>query len=94
MITYIQTAGRDTTCCIWYSKIYSISTHDNLHSNNTQRNNMFYMIYYNIFNKYADNLHANSTQRDTTCFIWYTKIYLISLHDNLHLNCTQRHNMF
>jgi hypothetical protein len=46
MITYIQTAHRDTTCVIWYSKIYLISIHDNfhsssihdnLHSNSTQR---------------------------------------------------------
>jgi hypothetical protein len=36
MITYIQTAHRDTTCFIWYTKIYLISIHDSLHSNSTQ----------------------------------------------------------
>ena len=38
--------------------------------------------------------YIQKTHRDTTCVIWYTKIYLISIHDNLHLNSTQRHNMF
>ena len=45
MITYIQTANRDTTCFIWYTKIYLISIHDNLHLDSTQRHNMFYMVY-------------------------------------------------
>ena len=45
MITYIQTAHRETKCFIWYTKIYLISIHDSLHSNSTQRHNMFYMVY-------------------------------------------------
>jgi hypothetical protein len=43
--TYIQTAHIDSTCFIWYTKIYLISIHHNLHLNSTQRHNMLYMVY-------------------------------------------------
>ena len=72
MITYIQTAHRDTTCFVWYTKIYLISIHDNLYSNSRQRHNMFYTQIYLI--SIHDNLHSNSTQRHNMC---YTKLYLI-----------------
>jgi hypothetical protein len=62
MITYIQTAHRDTTCFIWYTKIYLISIHDILHSKSTETQHVLsyilikYILVYHI--KHAVSLCA------------------------------------
>jgi hypothetical protein len=72
MITYIQTANRDTTCLIWYTKIYLISIHDNLHSNSTQRDTTCLIWYTKIYLiSIHDNLHSNSTQRHNMFYMVY-----------------------